>query len=68
MADKEVGDVAAVQGHLEDTIYNVWCMKEPDYTMKIMGTVSGLTVSDDQDHHRHWSENGQNFASPGLWA
>jgi len=37
----------------------VWCMKEPDYTMKIMGTASGLTVSDDQDHHCHWSENGQ---------
>jgi hypothetical protein len=34
-------------------------MKEPDYTMKIMGTTSGLTVSDDHDHHRHWSENGQ---------
>ena len=34
-------------------------MKEPDYTMKIMGTASGLTVRDDQDHHRHWSENGQ---------
>ena len=27
--------------------------------MKIMGTVNGLTVSDDQDHHPHGSKNGQ---------
>jgi hypothetical protein len=27
--------------------------------MKIMATVSGLTVCDDQDHYHHWSENGQ---------
>ena len=37
LVNKPVGDVAAVEGHLEDRIYNVCCMKEPDYTMKIMG-------------------------------
>ena len=33
-------------------------MKEPDYTMKIMGTASGLFVVDDKAHTRKWTENG----------
>lgn len=59
MGDKAVGDVLAVQRYLEDTISNVWCMKEPDYTIEILETASGLTNSDDQNHHHHGSENGQ---------
>jgi hypothetical protein len=58
LAGKNVGDVAAVEGYLDDTIYNVWAMKEPDYTMKIMGTASGLFVADDRTHTRKWTENG----------
>eukprot|EP00804_Cyclotella_cryptica_P029088 CCRYP_005269-RA/>CCRYP_005269-RA protein AED:0.29 eAED:0.29 QI:0/-1/0/1/-1/0/1/0/216 len=33
-------------------------MKEPDYTMKIMGTASGLFVTDDKAHTRKWTEDG----------
>ena len=54
MVDKTVGDVAAVEGYLEDTIYNVWCIKELDYTMKIMRTASGFIVSDDHKLYHHW--------------
>lgn len=53
--------MAAVDRHLEDTIYNVWCIKEPDYNMKILGTASGLRVSNNQEHHCHWSENGHKY-------
>ena len=50
MATKSVGDSDAVEGSLDDTQYNVWCMREPDYTMKIMGTASGLFSVDDRLH------------------
>lgn len=48
IADKMIGDVEALQGHLEATIYNGCFMKEPDYTIKIMGKVSELIVDNDQ--------------------
>eukprot|EP00804_Cyclotella_cryptica_P006671 CCRYP_008606-RA/>CCRYP_008606-RA protein AED:0.36 eAED:0.36 QI:0/0/0/1/0/0/2/0/126 len=54
-----VGDSAAVDGSLNDTHYNVWCMREPDYTMKIMGTASGLFPVDDRVHSRTWKEAGE---------
>ena len=58
LAGNNMGDVAAVEGYLDDTIYNVWAMKEPNYTMKIMGTASGLFMVDDKAHTRKWTENG----------
>jgi hypothetical protein len=59
MATKSVGDSDAVEGSLDDTQYNVWCMREPDYTMKIMGTASGLFSVDDRLHTRTWKEAGE---------
>ena len=50
MATKSVGDSNAVEGSFDDTQYNVWCMREPDYTMKIMGTASGLFSVDNRLH------------------
>ena len=34
-------------------------MREPDYTMKIMGTASGLFPVDDRVHSRTWKEAGE---------
>jgi hypothetical protein len=59
MATKSVGDSTAGEGSLDDTHYNVWCMREPDYTMKIMGTASGLFPVDDRLHSQTWKEAGE---------
>lgn len=59
MSTKNVGETAAVEGSLDGVHYNVWCMKEPDYTMKIMGTASGLFSTDDNVHRRTWNEGGE---------
>jgi hypothetical protein len=32
LAGNNMGDPAAVEGYLDDTICNVWAMKKPDYT------------------------------------
>ena len=46
MEAKEVGDVDAVQGCIDGVTYNLWAMKEPDYTMKMMAT-SGSLMADE---------------------
>jgi hypothetical protein len=38
MKDKEIGDVDALNGTLEGVPYNIMCMKDIDYTMKLMST------------------------------
>jgi hypothetical protein len=38
IADREIGDVNAVQDTLEVVTYIWWAMKEPDYIMKILAT------------------------------
>ena len=58
LAGKTVGSMATVEGHLDDTIYTVWVMMEPNYTLKIMGMASHLLVMDDWVHMRKWMENG----------
>ena len=34
----EVGDTDAIQGSVDDIIYNLWGMKEPNYVMRMMAT------------------------------
>ena len=46
--DAAVGHVDAWSGILNDVPYDIWCMKEPDYIMKIMGTYGELTVPEGQ--------------------
>ena len=60
MEAKEVGDVDAVQGCIDGVTYNLWVMKEPDYTMKMMAT-SGSLMADEtcRTTSRHWVENGE---------
>ena len=38
---KEVGSTDSWRGTLVDTQYDIFCMKEPDYVMKIMSTYGG---------------------------
>ena len=45
-ADKEVGDTDSLHGTLEGVPYDIFCMKEPPYVMKIMSTYCSLTVKD----------------------
>ena len=44
--DKEVGSVDSLKGKLENVPYNIFCMKYPDYVMKIMSTYGGLLEND----------------------
>ena len=36
--DKDVGEVDSLKGILDNVHYDIFCMKEPDYVMKIMST------------------------------
>jgi hypothetical protein len=38
MKEKEIGDVDALNGTLDGVPYNIMCMKDVDYTMKLMST------------------------------
>ena len=53
METKEVGDVDAVQGSEGGVTYNLWTMKEPDYTMKMMAT-SGSLLADETCRSTTW--------------
>ena len=46
--NKEVGSTDALRGVLDNKPYNIFCMKEPAYSMKIMVTYSGLAELDNQ--------------------
>ena len=38
----------SLHGKLDNVPYDIFCMKEPDYVMKIMATYGGLTVKEGQ--------------------
>ena len=58
--DKQVGDTDSLHGVLDGVPYDIFCMKELDYVMKIMSTYGGLTVQEDQrDSIRAYYENGE---------
>lgn len=40
--DKAVGECDSLKGKLQDVPYDIFCMKEPDYVMKILSTYGGL--------------------------
>ena len=51
----EVGDTDAIQGTVDDVIYNLWGMKEPNYVMRMMAT-GGRLLADDtcKETVRRW--------------
>ena len=57
----EVGKTDSWSGILDDVPYGIFCMKEPEYVMKIMSTCGGLTVNDGQrESKRVVKKNGEN--------
>ena len=58
--EMEVGQIDIIQGTVDDVIYNVWGVKEPNYVMRMMAT-SGRLVTDDtcKQTVRRWKENGE---------
>ncbi len=59
MTESEVGTCEAVEGEMEGVHYNFWCMKEREYTMKMMA-MGGKLLSDDtcRETSRTWKEAG----------
>ena len=41
---KMIGDVGYLSGEWDDTYFDIFVMKEPDYNIMVMSTISGLTV------------------------
>ena len=38
----EIGTTASINGTLDNIIYTIFCLKEPDYVCKLMSTYDGL--------------------------
>ena len=57
MKDKKVGECDSLNGVLNGQNYDIFCLKEPDYVMKVMSTYGGLVVkSGQEDSRRTWME------------
>ena len=41
-----MGETNAIQGKVDDFIYNLWGMKEPNYVMRMMATGGRILVDD----------------------
>ena len=56
----EVGDTDAIQGAVDDVIYNLWGIKEPNYVMMMMDT-GGRLLEDYKckETVRRWNYNGE---------
>ena len=52
MEDRAVGECDSFRGRLNGIDYDVFCMKEPEYVMKIMSTYGGLIEKDGQRESR----------------
>ena len=55
----EVGETDTIQGTVDDVIYNLWGMKEPNYVMRMMDT-GGCLLADEtcKETVRRWKGNG----------
>ena len=54
MKEKKFGEVDCLKGTLDNEPYNVYCMKEPDYVMKLMATYGSLTHHDGETKNIRW--------------
>jgi len=57
---KTWGGIDSLHGTLNEVNYDFFCMKESDYTMKIMSTYDGLTIKEGQRNSK------RNFAKDGT--
>ena len=61
MESKNIGEVDCIQGKLDNTDYNLFMMKEPDFTMKMMATYGALNpYSDERDSKRYTKDSDGN--------
>ena len=51
MKDKEVGAVDCLKAEIENVPHDMFCMKEPDYVMKLMSTYGTLTVNEGESEN-----------------
>ena len=57
MKDNKVGECDSLKRVLGGQNYDIFCLKEPDYVMKVMSTYGGLVVkSGQEDSRRTWME------------
>ena len=61
--DKGVEDTDFLRGTIDNVSFDIMCMKEPDYVMKIMTTYGGLTVKNGQRESKrcHLDSDGENI-------
>ena len=61
MLTKNIGDVDAINGKLDNISYNLFMMKEPDFTMKMMTTYGALNpYSYERDSKRYLKDSDGN--------
>ena len=59
LGEVEVGDTDAIKGTIDDVIYNIWWMKEPNYVTRMMATGGRLLSNETcKETVRRWKENG----------
>ena len=59
---KEIGAVDCLRGELKNEPFNVFVMKEPEYTMKLMATYGSLTYyPEEKIQNRHVADNKHQF-------
>lgn len=61
-ADMDVGDTTSLRGILRGVKYDIFCMKEEDYVMKIMSTYGSLEDHPDQ----HTAETRRTYKRNGV--
>ena len=62
--DEEVGATQSLRGELDGIKYDIFCLKEPIYTMKIMSTYAGLVAPHNPyEVNRHYIHNQQEVKS-----
>ena len=55
-----VGETDSIQVTVDDVIYNLWVVKDPNYVMSIMATGGRVLVDDTcKETVRRWNENGE---------
>ena len=54
MDDKEVGDVGILSGVLTDVPFNIFCMKEPTWNMKLVSTYGDKETPPNQEQTRRF--------------
>ena len=58
----EVGEIDSIQGTVDDVIYNLWGMNEPNYVMITMSTGGRLLVYGTyKETVRRWKANGEDL-------